>query len=231
MGTASQIGGRLETLIEGADRMLDFSKLLPMLLDERPLNLDEPGWLYEIKFDGYRCLAEVDGDQVRLRGKTGSNMTAWFPEVCKGLADLKGGPHILDGEVCVLDELGRSDFDRFHARAVRRRWYPGADPVVFCAFDLLATKGQSIIDQPVEKRKQQLARLLKQSRLSVLLVGHFTEGGRDLFARGVLLHELEGLVAKRLGSPYVPAVRSRDWVKVKRKGAVPAERFKREPKK
>jgi len=198
-----------------------------MLLDERPFNLDEPGWLYEIKFDGYRCLAEVDGDQVRLRGKTGSNMTAWFPEICKGLAGLKGGPHILDGEACVLDEIGRSDFDRLQARAVRRRWYAGADSVVFCAFDLLATKGKSIMDEPVEKRKQQLARLLKHNPLSVLFVGHFTEGGRELFAEGVLLRELEGLVAKRLGSPYVPGVRSRDWVKVKRKGAVPAQRFDR----
>lgn len=94
----------------------EFTKLLPMLVDERAFDLNQPDWVYELKYDGYRCLALVDGDTVGLRGKTGSNMTAWFPEVCKGLAGLRGGQHIIDGEVCVLDDLGRNDFDRFHDR-------------------------------------------------------------------------------------------------------------------
>lgn len=100
----------------------------------------------------------------------------------RGLIQLPGGPHILEGEVCLRDELGRSNFDLLQQRAHRRRWYEGADPVVFCAFDLLAQDGKPL---------------------------------------------LEGLVVERLGSPYKPGERSPDWTKVKRKGAVPPERFKR----
>ena len=75
---------------------------------------------------------------MRLATKRGADATRWFPAVVQGLAQLKGGPHVMDGEVCVLDELGRSDYKRLQDRARRRCFYPDCDPVVFCAFDLLA---------------------------------------------------------------------------------------------
>lgn len=199
----------------------------PMLLEERRIPFGEPGWIYEIKFDGYRLLAGVDGGSVQLVTKNGADATKWFPEICAGLATLPGGPHVLDGEACVLDDLGRSDFNRLQDRARRRRWYAGADPVAFCAFDLLAQDGKPLIAQPVEKRKAHLAALLTPAPPAVLYVGHFEgDHGRQLFEHAKDL-KLEGLVAKRLGSVYQPGVRSADWQKVKRKGAVPPERFKR----
>jgi bifunctional non-homologous end joining protein LigD len=201
----------------------------PMLLEERSARppFNEPGWIYELKFDGYRLMAGVHDGSVQLATRNGADATRWFPEVAKGLASLAGGPHVLDGEVCVLDDLGRSDFDRLQARARRRRWYEGADPVVFCAFDLLARDGRSLIALPVETRKLQLQQLLTQAPPAVLYVGHFDAAeGRQLYARAEQL-KLEGLVAKRRGSIYRPGQRSSDWVKVKRPGAVPPERFKR----
>lgn len=201
-----------------------------MRVSERPFDLDAPGYLYEIKFDGWRLLACAEPGEVTLLTKTGANATAWFPELTRSLSTIPGGPHVLDGEVCVLDDLGRSDFDRLHARALRRRWYAGADPVVYCVFDLLVEDGLDITGLPLVERKARLARLLAPKRESLLLVGHFDEGGRHLFDQAVLQLELEGLVAKRLTSTYQPGVRSTDWVKVKRKGAVPAQRFSRKPR-
>ena len=98
--------------------------------------------MYELKFDGYRVVGGVNAGQVQLATRNGADATKWFPEVAAGLGTLAGGPHILDGEVCVLDELGRSDCNRLQDRARRRRGYAGADPVVFCAFDLLAINGE-----------------------------------------------------------------------------------------
>lgn len=199
-----------------------------MLLDERrapPFGL--AGWLYEIKFDGYRLVAGIDAGKVQLATRNGADATRWFPEVVAGLATLAGGPHVLDGEVCVLDGLGRSDFNRLQDRARRRRWVEGADPVVFCAFDLLAQDGRSLIDTALEKRKARPAKLLTPAPAAVLYVGDFgADEGRQMYGHAKEL-KLEGLVAKRLGSRYQPGVRSPDWVKCKVPGAVPPERFKR----
>jgi bifunctional non-homologous end joining protein LigD len=95
----------------------------------KPPPFDEPGWIYELKFDGYRLVAGVERGEVSLATRGGQDATGWFPEVAGGLATIGGGPHVIDGEICVLDDLGRSNFDRLRARASRRRWYEGADPV------------------------------------------------------------------------------------------------------
>lgn len=198
-----------------------------LLSEDKRSPLGKPAWLYEIKWDGYRLMAGIQDGKVELATRNGANATKWFPEVVRGFTDLPGGPHILDGEVCVLDEVGRSNFERLHERARRRRWYEGADPVIFCAFDLLARDGRSLIGLPVEARKAQLAELLASPRASVLYVGHFdAEHGLELFENAKQLR-LEGLVAKRVGSIYQPGVRSADWIKVKVPGAVQPERFKR----
>jgi bifunctional non-homologous end joining protein LigD len=146
--------------------------------------------------------------------------------VTRSLAGLRGGPHVLDGEVAVLDEIGRSDFERTHARSARRGFPAGADPVVYCAFDLLVHGGRDIRGEALEVRKALLAKLLARPLDAVLLVEGIAEQGVWFFSQ-VLALELEGMVAKRLDSPYLSGVRSGAWVKVKRPGAVPAERFKR----
>lgn len=201
----------------------------PMLLHEgrktHPFTQD--GWLYELKFDGYRLVAGVSDGQVVLNTRNGADVTKWFPEVVEGLKKLTGGPHVLDGEVCVLDDIGRSDFNRLQDRARRRRWYEGCDPVVFCAFDLLAHEGRSLIAEPLESRKENLRKLLAAKIKSVMYVGHFDgKQGEALYSQAVAV-KLEGLVAKRLGSKYVPGIRTADWIKCKVPGAVPPERFKR----
>jgi bifunctional non-homologous end joining protein LigD len=210
--------------------MVHLADIKPMLLDERPLPLGDPDWIYELKFDGYRMLAEFGGGTAQLRTRNGADATAWFPEVVVSLSRVKGGPHICDGEVCVLDEHGRSDFNRLQDRARRRRWYVGADPVTYCVFDLMVENGKDLTQLPLTKRKALLMKRLV-GLPSILRVGHFhADVAKQVFEVAVHQLKLEGLVAKRANSVYQSGVRSSDWVKVKRKGAVPPERFKREPK-
>jgi bifunctional non-homologous end joining protein LigD len=178
----------------------------------------DPAWIYEVKYDGYRCMARAGGGQpAELRTKSGVDCTAWFPEIADLLAVLPGGTHVVDGEACVLDEIGRSDFERLQARARRRRWVPGADQVTFCAFDLLYLDGRSVMAAPLVERKVMLQQLLAPLKGLLVVVGDFpAEAG--LFDQVVLGAKLEGFVAKRLASTYTPGIVSPDWRKVKRTG-------------
>jgi bifunctional non-homologous end joining protein LigD len=170
-----------------------------------------------LKFDGYRILAEIDGE-VTLRTRNGADATKWFPEVGESLGQLKGGRYVFDGEICVLDEPGRSDFDRLQDRARRRGWYKGADPVVYCVFDLLANRGVDVTAQPLIQRKAALAKVLKRPLASIMYVSHFPASqAAAVFEQDVIALKAEGLVAKRETSLYQPGVRSGDWVKFRRK--------------
>lgn len=211
-----------------ADHLPTLADLRPMLLDERKYQpFSHPDWLFELKYDGYRLLAQFGDGAVEMRTRNGHNCTGWFPEVAVALRKVAGGPYIVDGEVCVLDDLGRSDFERLQARAVRRAAYPGCDPVVYAMFDLLVADGATVMDRPLTERKERLLRLFTPPpKSSLLVVTAVPENGTELFAAAVEL-ELEGLVAKKADSVYRPGLRTPDWRKIKRKGAVPPERFKR----
>ncbi|TFZ00603.1 hypothetical protein EZ313_19300 [Ramlibacter henchirensis] len=131
---------------------------------------------------------------------------------------------MVDGEVCVLDDLGRSDFNRLQDRARRKCHYPGCDAVTYCIFDLLHA-ASSLVDLPVVLCKALLSELFtpKPSH-DLLVVQSIPAEGLDLYAAALKL-ELEGLMAKRCDSDYVPGQRSSCWRKLKRPGAIPAERF------
>lgn len=200
-----------------------------MLLDERPHDLSAPGWLYHLKYDGWRLMAEFGKGQCRLKTKSGSDATRWFPELARSLAAFKTGPNIIDGEVCVLDDLGRPDFERMQDRGKMRGYKPGADLVTFVVFDLLAKSGKWIGDKPIERRQEALHRLFDVPAERVLVAQTFPADTdmQHVFDNIVVPLKLEGLVAKRAGSVYEPGVRSAAWLKIKRKGATPPERFKR----
>lgn len=193
-----------------------------MLLEGRRDLPKGPGWRFEIQYDGYRVLSRTGAPRMRTRN--GADATTWFPELTAALAKLPQGC-ILDGEVCVLDDLGRSDFERLHVRALRRRWFSGAAPVVYCVFDMLAGHGADFRAEPLESRQQALATLLAQPPEGLLLVS-YVDDGPSLYQRALDL-SLEGIVAKRHGSFYQDGVRSADWIKVKRPDAVPPQKFRR----
>ena len=118
--------------------------------------------------------------------------------------------------MCTLDDLGRSDFDSLHL---------SASPKTYCVFDLLVHNSVDIMSRPLAERKRRLAELLAEPLPSVLLVASLYTDGEWLYEQALAL-QLEGIVRKRLNSPYYPGIRSPDWLKVKRPGAVPPERFR-----
>lgn len=200
-----------------------------MLLAEARAPWSDDAFLTEIKADGYRLMAQIDGPSVELRTRNGANATTWYPEIRAALAGLTKARTILDGEACVFDEIGRSDFEKTHARSRRRGWYAGADAVTFYVFDVLVHKGKDVRGLPLQERKGLLARLLGKPRSGLLLCQHLPgHQAPDLYRMAVEL-KLEGIVMKRLASTYTGGEpRTGDWIKIKRPGATPAGRFSRE---
>jgi bifunctional non-homologous end joining protein LigD len=202
------------------------ANLRPMLLCDAKRPFSGPGWAFEVKYDGYRTLAEWGAHGARLQSRRGTDVSRWFGEVTAALAAIGGRRCVIDGEVCVLNKqgiAGDAEFRRLFRRQARRRWQPGDDTVVFCAFDVLVLNGRSIMHRPLLQRKWHLAKLLANVPYT-LPVGEIVGDGIAMYTAAVQL-QLEGIVAKKLDAPYQPGVRSRDWLKIKRPGAVPAERF------
>jgi bifunctional non-homologous end joining protein LigD len=126
---------------------------LATLADRVPAGDD---WLFEMKYDGYRCQAAIAGDRVKLYSRRGYDWTRQFGYLVPYLANLTSGTVLLDGEVCVFDGKGRSDFSRLKSSL------DGKQPVTFMVFDLLEQDGEPVWKLPQVERKQRLEALLGQ---------------------------------------------------------------------
>ena len=167
-------------------------------------------WIYEFKLDGYRLIAGRDSRAVGLRLRSGDSADQWFPEICEELRSIKRN-FVIDGEVCAFDQTG---MPYFHALARRRRGSARAQlefPVVLFAFDLLVFDSKDLRTEPIEKRKACLADLLEGRNAAIRYVPHIQGQGLDLFL-GAIEQGMEGVVAKRMGSPYRSG-RTLDWLK------------------
>ncbi|TQC41940.1 ATP-dependent DNA ligase [Rhodococcus sp. WS4] len=175
-----------------------------------------PGWALEWKWDGQRAIALVRGGQGRLYSRNGNEATHSFPELAEALPGaLSGHDGVVDGEVVALDEQGRPSFARLQRRMHLQRptaQLLAAAPVSFFAFDVLDVDGRSTTALPYLERRTVLADLV-QPGPRVQVPPHQTDlDGRQMLelARE---HGLEGVVAKRLDSPYRPGRRSPTWIK------------------
>lgn len=173
------------------------------------------GWGYEFKWDGIRAITQVVDGSARFFARSGVEVTIAYPELAALGAVLGDG--IVDGEIVVLDELGRPSFgavaDRMHVRDARRaEALAQTRPVMYMIFDLLALNGDDLSGQPYEQRRYALD-ALDLAGDNWMSPPMFTDGAatRDAAAE----NQLEGLMAKRLSSTYRPGLRSPDWVKVK----------------
>jgi len=172
-------------------------------------------WAFEIKYDGMRLVAEVDGPAgtVVVRTTNDIDATARFPEVL-GLAEAIA-PHraVLDGELVALDEKGRPRFGLLMGRSQRGKDDEPAVPISFVLFDLLHLDGSDTIGLPYADRRKLLEQVVEAGPTWEIAPVHLGEG-QDLLDVAEQ-QGLEGIVAKRLGSHYEPGKRTRQWIKVK----------------
>ncbi|TMG25460.1 MAG: DNA ligase D [Chloroflexi bacterium] len=225
-----------------AQAEIDLSKAAPAPLPEfiEPMAatlastaFDSPDWIFEIKWDGYRVEAIVDGDKVRLRTRHGNDAETYFPRLLTPPSWINAAQAIVDGEVVALDDQGLPDFGLLQLRiseSVGSR-APGrlkgmarpateaeADearraPLVYQAFDLLYADGKSLVNVPLEHRKRLLRSLLREHP-RVRYAAHVERDGVAFF-KAAQEKGLEGIIAKRRDSRYEPGRRVTTWLKLK----------------
>jgi bifunctional non-homologous end joining protein LigD len=184
----------------------------PQLLSRAATPPNGDAWLHEIKYDGYRLIATVEGGRVRLRSRPGADWTTRLPHVADAVATLGVRQLALDGELVYLDDEGFPDFERLQgatrSREQQRRLY-------FQVFDLLNLKDEDLTGRPLVERKARLVDLLARADHPRLRYVAHVQGNAAEFFRAVDELGLEGNVSKRARSVYRCGVRSPDWVKVK----------------
>jgi ATP-dependent DNA ligase len=189
------------------------SPLKPQLALSRRELPEGDDYCYEVKLDGFRCIAFVDGGEVFLQSRNGRPLGRYFPELV-----LPPGEYVLDGEIVVRDGHGREDFDalgqRIHPARSRVQMLSRETPAVYVAFDLLARDGEPLLAQPFSERR---------AALETLLAGEGFRGAPVELMQTVdtaeqaqaWLHSAEGAIAKQRSAPYRPGER-KGMVKVKR---------------
>jgi bifunctional non-homologous end joining protein LigD len=179
-----------------------YAAMLATLADKLPKG---KGWLYEAKWDGYRTIAYLTGAEATLRTRRDQDYTDRFSIIAKELAKAVKTPDcVLDGEVCAIDEDGRTSFSAMQQ---------GGYPLVYYVFDLLELEGEPLIGLPFTERRRRLEEILDKRNKTVQLSEAFDDG--EALEQAALEQGLEGVMAKRADSRYEPGRRSRNWLKVK----------------
>jgi len=194
------------------------ARIHPMLATSIDEPFDNPEWLFEIKWDGYRAVAFIKDGEVRLVSRNQNNLTGQFAELGDLPKSVKADTAVLDGEIVALDDEGRPSFSLMQQRTgfqpPGKKRLPRREgvPVLYYAFDLLYFDGYDLRKVPLEKRKELLQSILDGSGVA-RFSDHYAEKGRDLFA-AARQRGLEGILAKKRDSTYQEE-RSRDWLKIK----------------
>jgi bifunctional non-homologous end joining protein LigD len=188
-------------IVVRADGFVD--PCIPTLAAEPPPG---PGWVHEIKHDGYPLILRRDGEMVRLFTRRGYDWTERYPAIASAAAKLRAKSFTLDGEAVVAGADGVAIFDALHRRG-------RVIDAILQAFDLLELDGEDLRPLPLRQRKPRLARLSARARAGIALYEHTDEDGAVVFRHACKLG-LEGIVSKRLTAPYRSGP-SRDWIKVK----------------
>ncbi len=179
---------------------------LATLVDSAP----EGQWSYEIKFDGYRIMARIDHDQVQLFTRNGHDWTHKLPQQAKAVAALGLESAWLDGEMVVANEQGVPDF-----QALQNAFEAGrSGNILYYLFDLPYLNGVDLREVPVEERRAALATVLGSHEQPLLRFSEAFDETPDALLNSACQMQMEGLIGKRLGSPYVSR-RSSDWIKLK----------------
>jgi bifunctional non-homologous end joining protein LigD len=167
-------------------------------------------WLYEVKWDGYRAIVDLNGSDATLTSRNGNDLTERFRTVATAIERAMKTPDcVLDGEVCALDEDGRATFSAMQQGKPGTRY-------IYVAFDLLEQEGESLIDLPLTQRRERLEKLIDRRNRTVQLSEGFDDG--QALYEAAKKQGFEGILAKKRGSQYLPGRRTRDWLKIKTHG-------------
>lgn len=213
----SVVSGRsMEEIARGMPYMPELKKaplasmpthVKPMLATLVDKPFDRKGWFFEIKWDGYRMLAEVQEGNVRFYSRNDKTLNERFPSVVESLASLPFDA-LFDGELVVVDESGRASFQKLQ-NYMRR----GRGSLIYYVFDLLYLDGRDLRALPLDQRKNILEQVLPEFH-NIRLSDHVEDNGIGLFGV-VKKNDIEGVVAKNAHSPYRAGIRTRDWLKIK----------------
>jgi bifunctional non-homologous end joining protein LigD len=185
---------------------------LPSPTDRPPRG---PGWIHEIKHDGYRLMVRRDADSIRLLTRNGHDWSTRFPLIVEAARYLRVRSCLIDGEAVCGGDGGLRVFEKVPERRQDRH-------VFLYAFDLIELDGKDLRRDPLVQRKELLRRALANARVGLQMNDHLAELGDIVFRHACALG-FDGIVSKRLGSPYRSG-RSLDWVKMKNPNAPAVKR-------
>ena len=174
-------------------------------LTDAPFDGDD--WLFEIKWDGFRAIAEVDKGKALLYSRKGNSFNDRYPTIVKALEKL-GRQAVLDGEVVVLDEKGRSQFQQ-----LQNYQNTPTESLFYCVFDLLYLDGEDLRPLPLLERKERLRDVIKD--IPELRYSEHVQGRGVAFFKQAQKNRIEGIMAKEAHSPYRAGKRSTEWLKIK----------------
>jgi bifunctional non-homologous end joining protein LigD len=201
----------------GADRSpRPFEPCLPRPATQPPAG---SGWIHEIKHDGFRILAHRQGRAVRLMSRSGHDLAGRFPQIVEAVGSLPVHSCVIDGEAIVTDDKGLAVFEliREHRHRVDAE---------LCAFDMIELDGEDLRRTRIEERKRALAKLLGRFQPGIVVNEYFEGDGAIIYKHACTLG-CEGIVSKRLGTPY-RAGRSAHWLKIKNPDAPAVRRLEEE---
>jgi len=189
-----------------------------MLATRTTRPFDNPEWIFEVKWDGVRCLLHLSQGEVRLQSRSLRDVTAIYPEVASASDEIDASAAVIDGEIVALDESKRPSFELLQKRinlhsADEIEAASERIPTTLYSFDLLYLDGENLMNMPLEERKDRLRRILRGGPR--LEYSDHVERDGVAFYRKAEEMGLEGVVAKRKGSIYQPGIRSSDWLKIR----------------
>jgi bifunctional non-homologous end joining protein LigD len=213
---------RMDPPAEGFEPMPTLIKpMLAVLRDDVPS--DDDKWAYEFKWDGVRATVYIEGGRPRVLSRNDRDVTGSYPELRALAASMSARQVVLDGEVVAMDEQGRPSFGALQSRmhvtnAAQVRRLAEMTPVTYLVFDVLYLDGRSLLDLPYVDRRE-ILESLELAGPSWQTPPHFPGGGKNSVGTAVFAASreqgLEGVIAKRLDSRYLPGTRSDCWLKVK----------------
>src|SRR2546421_6411061 len=214
-GVKKTANTKTNTLVPAAGAARMPAAIRPMLATLVDDPFSDPQWIFETKWDGFRSICFISGGKARFVSRNQIEMTPQYPELYDIAKQIAARQAILDGEIVALDEQGMPRFQLLQPRVGRKSGVAalrGKGQIVYFVFDLLYVDGHDLRNCTVVERKAKLAEILRPSNF--IKLSEHVEGDGEAFFREIEKFHLEGMIAKRATSKYLPK-RSTDWLKVK----------------